>query len=93
MNKAELVDELHRKTGLPKVKAHEYVSHLIESIQEALLRGDRVTISDFGTFQVSERKSFPGINPKTQARITVPGRRIPTFRAGKGLKEALNTPS
>jgi DNA-binding protein HU-beta len=91
MNKAELVEELHRKTGLPKVKAHEYVTCICDSIRDALLRGDRVTISDFGTFQVSERKAFEGNNPKTQAPITVPGRRIPTFRAGKGLKEALNS--
>jgi DNA-binding protein HU-beta len=90
MNKADLVEELHRRTGLPKVKAHEYVVHLLDAIQEALMRGDRVTLSDFGTFNVSERKSFPGNNPKTQSPITVPRRRIPTFRAGKGLKEALN---
>jgi DNA-binding protein HU-beta len=93
MNKADLVEELHRKTGLPKVKAHEYVGHFLDSIQEALARGEKVTISDFGTFQVSSRKAFMGNNPVTKERIPVSERRIPVFRGGKGLKEALNTDS
>jgi nucleoid DNA-binding protein len=91
MNKADLVEDLHRKTGIPKVKAHEYVGHILETIQGALARGEKVTLSDFGTFQVSQRKAFIGNNPVTRERIPVSGRRIPVFRGGKGLKEALNS--
>jgi DNA-binding protein HU-beta len=90
MNKADLTDDLAKKTGLPKIRAAVYVNHLMDSIQDALTRGEKVTISDFGTFQVSERKAFTGNNPKTQEKIEVPMRRIPVFRAGKGLKDALN---
>lgn len=59
--------------------------------QEALTNGEKVTISDFGTFTVSQRREFTGHNPKNGMEIRVPARKIPVFRAGKGLKEALNT--
>ena len=61
-----------------------------DSIQDALISGEKVTISDFGTFTVSHRRAFQGHNPKNREVIQVPERRIPVFRAGKGLKEALN---
>ncbi len=90
MNKADLIDELASKAKIPKIRAAAYVNQMITSIEEALTRGDKVTLSDFGTFQISERKAFVGNNPKTQEKIDVPMRRIPVFRAGKGLKDALN---
>jgi DNA-binding protein HU-beta len=61
------------------------------TIQDALTNGEKVTISDFGTFTVSQRREFTGHNPKNGQEIRVPARKIPVFRAGKGLKEALNT--
>lgn len=90
MNKADLTEQLAAKTGLPKIRAALYVNTLMDTIQEALTKGDKVTISDFGTFTVSQRRQFKGHNPKNGAEIQVPSRRIPVFRAGKGLKEALN---
>jgi nucleoid DNA-binding protein len=90
MNKSEIIEDIATKTGTPKVRVAAYVNTFMETIQEALIRGDKVTISGFGTFTVSERKSFQGHNPKSGASIKVPARRIPVFRAGKELKALMN---
>ncbi|MDP6932602.1 MAG: HU family DNA-binding protein [Myxococcota bacterium] len=90
MNKANLTEALAGSAGIPKVRAAAYINILVDSIQEALVKGEKVTISDFGTFTVSKRSAFLGHNPKNGSQIQVPARRIPVFRAGKGLKVALN---
>ena len=90
MNKADLTEQLAAQANIPKVRAADYINILTESIQEALIEGEKVTISDFGTFTVSHRRAFQGHNPRNREVIQVPERRIPVFRAGKGLKEALN---
>ena len=91
-NKSDLTILLANEAQIPKVRAAKYINLLTETITEALEEGKKVTISDFGTFQVSERRSFDGRNPKTGAPINVPVRRIPVFRAGKKLKNLLNVP-
>lgn len=93
MNKADLAEALAATADIPKVRAANYVNIVTQTIQDALVRGEKVTISDFGTFTVSQRREFTGHNPKNGAEIRVPARRIPVFRAGKGLKEALNANS
>jgi len=90
MNKADLTEVLASRAKIPKVKAAGYINLITEAIQEALVRDEKVTISDFGTFTVSKRRSFTGHNPKNGKVMQVPARRIPVFRAGKGLKNALN---
>jgi len=90
MNKADLTEILATRAGIPKVRAANCINILTETIREALVNGDKVTISDFGTFSVSQRRAFSGHNPKTGSPMEIPGRRIPVFRAGKGLKNALN---
>lgn len=90
MNKADLTEVLAERAQIPKVRAAQYINILVTSIQEALEKGEKVTISDFGTFTVSQRREFRGHNPKNGSEIVVPARKIPVFRAGKGLKEALN---
>ena len=91
MNKADLTEALAAKANIPKVRAASYINIVMATIQEALTAGEKVTISDFGTFTVSQRREFTGHNPKNGKEIRVPARKIPVFRAGKGLKEALNT--
>ncbi len=91
-NKTDLTVLLATEAQIPKVRAAHYINILTDTIAEALESGKKVTISDFGTFQVSERRSFAGRNPKTGAPLQVPVRRIPVFRAGKRLKTSLNTP-
>lgn len=90
MNKANLVERLSSQAGIPKVRAAEYIDILVDTIHDALVQGERVIISDFGTFKISDRKGFEGQNPKNGKPMEVPPRRIPVFRAGKGLKDALN---
>ncbi|MEC7241573.1 MAG: HU family DNA-binding protein [Myxococcota bacterium] len=90
MNKADLTEVLSDQASIPKVRAANYINIITGAIQEALVGGDKVTISDFGTFTVSCRNAFQGHNPKSGEVIQVPERKIPVFRAGKGLKEALN---
>ncbi|HMV66315.1 MAG TPA: HU family DNA-binding protein [Myxococcota bacterium] len=90
MNKAQLTEILAERAGIPKVRAASYINIVTGTIQEALLRDEKVTISDFGTFTVSRRRQFAGHNPKNGEAIDVPSRRIPVFRAGKGLKRHLN---
>lgn len=90
MNKAELTEALAAKAEIPKQKAASYVNSMLTIIVEALEGGDKVTLSDFGTFTVSQRRAFKGHDPRTGKELAVPSRRIPVFRAGKGLKEALN---
>jgi DNA-binding protein HU-beta len=90
MNKADLTEQLASGADIPKVRAANYINIMVKAIQDALVGGEKVTISDFGTFTISQRREFTGHNPKNGAEIRVPARRIPVFRAGKGLKEALN---
>lgn len=90
MNKADLTEVLANRAGIPKVKAATYINYITEAIQDALVRGEKVTISDFGTFTVSHRKAFPGHNPKTKEPMLVNAVKITVFRNGKGLKNALN---
>ena len=90
MNKADLTEALANEAGIPKVRAANYINILTATIEDALSRGEKVTISDFGTWTVSQRKPFKGHNPKNRDEIMVPARRIPVFRAGKRLKGSLN---
>jgi nucleoid DNA-binding protein len=90
MNKADLTERLAERAGIPKVRAAHYINIFTEAVQEALVENKKVTISDFGTFNVSKRRAFTGHNPKNGNVMNVPERRIPVFRAGKGLKNALN---
>jgi DNA-binding protein HU-beta len=90
MNKADLTEALASRASIPKVRAANYINIVMTTIQDALVSNDKVTISDFGTFTVSQRREFVGHNPKNGSEIRVPARKIPVFRAGKGLKESLN---
>ena len=90
MNKADLTEALASGAGIPKVRAASYINIITKAVQEALARGEKVTISDFGTFTVSQRREFTGHNPKNGQVMNVPARRIPVFRAGKGFKNTLN---
>lgn len=90
MNKADLTEILAHQAGIPKVRAANVINIITEAVQEALIKNEKVTISDFGTFTVSKRRAFSGHNPKNGRVMDVPARRIPVFRSGKGLKNALN---
>ena len=90
MNKSELIDQIWRKTQIPKKDCAAVVDAIMESITEALGAGDGVQLVGFGAFEVKERKARIGRNPRTKEPVTIPASRIPTFRAGKQLKKAID---
>jgi DNA-binding protein HU-beta len=90
VNKTQLVDRVAESVELNKASASRAVEAVLEIITGALRNGDDVTLSGFGTFSVSNRKERTGRNPRTNEPITIPASKNPKFKAGKGLKEAVN---
>jgi DNA-binding protein HU-beta len=90
MTKAELIDSIASKVDLPKGTADRIVSVIFDDIVAALKGGDKVHISGFGTFQVSDRKARTGRNPKTGEAIQISASRSAKFKPGKVLKDSLN---
>lgn len=90
MNKNELIADVASKTGLTKTAAGEAVDATFDVIAAALAGGNEVKIAGFGTFVVSERAASEGRNPRTGETIQIPAQKAPKFRAGKGLKDAVN---
>ncbi|WP_297963378.1 HU family DNA-binding protein [uncultured Anaerovibrio sp.] len=91
MNKSQLVAKVAEKAGLTKKDAEKAVNGLFASIQEALVAGDKVQMIGFGTFEVKARAARTGRNPQTGDEIKIAASKNPAFKAGKALKEAVNT--
>tara|TARA_B100000686_G_scaffold2750_1_gene2970 strand:- start:64 stop:336 length:273 start_codon:yes stop_codon:yes gene_type:complete len=90
VNKNDLISKVAESSGLSKADANNAVDAVIESIIGAMKSGDDVRLVGFGTFSVANRKASEGRNPRTGEKINIPASRQPKFKAGKGLKEALN---
>jgi len=90
MNKAELISSVAEKTELTKKDAEKAVSAVLDTISEALARGDKVQLVGFGTFEIRERAARKGRNPQTGEEIDIAAARLPVFKAGKALKEAVS---
>lgn len=88
MNKAQLIDEVAKVT-CSKKEAQSALDATLAAIQKALKKGDSVTLVGFGTFGVSKRKARKGRNPQTGEVIKIAAKKVPTFKAGKGLKDAV----
>jgi DNA-binding protein HU-beta len=91
MNKADLVNEISSRTGLTKTKTNDVVDAIVESIQGALAKGEKVTLVGFGTFDTIVRKERKGRNPKTGDEITIPSKKAARFKAGSGLSNVVNS--
>ncbi|NOX20350.1 MAG: HU family DNA-binding protein [Nitrospirae bacterium] len=89
MNKAELIEKVAEATGSSKAEAAKAVNAVFETITKALKKGDSVTLIGFGTFAVSKQKARKGRNPQTGETIKIKARKVPKFRPGKALKEAV----
>jgi DNA-binding protein HU-beta len=89
MTKSDLIERLAAKAELTRPRAEELVDSFLDDITEALKKGEKVNISGFGTFTVSNRKARTGRNPKTGEPIEIPASRAAKFKPGKTLKEAL----
>ena len=89
MTKAELVSAVAERTTLTKKDSDRAVSAVLDAITEALVAGDKVSLVGFGTFEVKDRAARKGINPRTKEPMPIPASKLPAFKAGKALKEAV----
>ena len=90
MNKSELIAAIAEHANLTKADAGRALDSLIKTIETTLKAGDSVALVGFGTFEVKERAERTGRNPQTGAAITIAAAKIPAFKAGKNLKDAVN---
>lgn len=91
MTKPELVSAMSEKTGVSKKDAAASIDAFVEIISDVLKHGDKLQLVDFGTFEVSERAARTGRNPQTGEDIKIPAAKIPKFKAGAALKNAVNS--
>jgi DNA-binding protein HU-beta len=90
VNKNDLISSVAADTGLSKADATKAVDAVFDNIEKSLKRGNEVRLVGFGTFSVADRKASTGRNPRTGATIQIPASKQPKFKAGKGLKDAVN---
>ena len=89
MNKAELINAVAEKAGLSKKDTESVINAAIDAITESLAQGDKVQLVGFGAFEVKARAARIGRNPKTKESITIPASKVPMFKPGKALKDAV----
>jgi len=92
MTKAELIEAVAEKTELTRRDVGDVVDTLLEVVKSALQQDKKVQLIPFGSFEVRDRQTREGRNPKTGERLTIPARRVPAFHAGKELRDAVNKP-
>ncbi len=90
MNKSELIEAIATSADIPKAAAGRALDAMVDSVAEALKQGDPVVLVGFGTFSVKDRAARTGRNPQTAQPIQIAAARIPSFKAGKALKDAVN---
>ena len=90
MNKTQLIEVVAAKTGLKKKEADAAVAAVFGAIEEALAAGEKVQLIGFGTFEVRERAAKEGRNPRTGETIKIAASKVPAFKAGQALKNAVN---
>ncbi|GHA84124.1 MULTISPECIES: nucleoid-associated protein HU-beta [Halomonadaceae] len=90
MNKSELIEAIAASADIPKAAASRALDAMIESVTESLKKGDSVALVGFGTFTVKERAARTGRNPQTGQPIDISAAKVPSFKAGKALKDSVN---
>ena len=90
MNKSELVDRIATASDLSRASAARALDAALDAITDSLKQSDPVALVGFGTFSVKDRAARAGRNPQTGEAINIAASRVPSFKAGKGLKDALN---
>ena len=89
MNKSDLIDAVADKCDLSKKDSEDAVNAVVSAIRESLGKGEKVQLVGFGTFEVRARNARTGINPQTKKAISIPATKVPAFKAGKALKDAI----
>ena len=90
MNKTELAAVIAEKAELTKKDAEAALNAFMDSVKEALAKGDKVSLVGFGTFEVRERAAREGKNPRTGEKLTIVACKVPAFKPGKALKDKVN---
>ena len=90
MNKTDLISEVADRTGMTKKDVEKVVNAFFSTIEDTLKSGDKVQLIGFGTFEVRDRQARKGRNPQTGEEISIPAARVPAFKAGKALKDAVD---
>ena len=89
MNKGDLVNNVAKTSGLTKVDAERAIEATFQTITKTLKKGEEIRLIGFGTFLITHRKATEGRNPRTGQKLKIPAKRLPKFRPGKQLKEAV----
>jgi len=90
LNKTDLISEVATRTGMTKKDVEKVVNAFFSTIEGTLKSGDKVQLIGFGTFEVRDRQARKGRNPQTGEEISIPAARVPAFKAGKALKDAVD---
>ncbi len=90
MNKAQLISKIAEDAGMQKKEIEKVINSFVNVVTDTLKSGEKIQMVGFGTFEVRERAERKGFNPSTKAEITIPASKAPVFKAGKGLKDAIN---
>ncbi|MFD2189840.1 nucleoid-associated protein HU-beta [Pistricoccus aurantiacus] len=90
MNKSELIEAIAASADIPKAAASRALDAMVDSVTETLKKGDSVSLVGFGTFSVKERAARTGRNPQTGKPIQISAAKVPSFKAGKALKDSVN---
>ena len=90
MNKTEMIEEIAKSADITKASATRALDAMIDAVTSSLQKNDSVTLVGFGTFSVGERAARTGRNPRTKEAITIAAAKVPKFKAGKALKDAVN---
>ena len=91
ITKSDLIDQLAEKLQIQRAKAEQFVNVMFDSMVEALQRGDRIEIRGFGSFGLNYRPPRVGRNPKSGEKVHVPEKYVPHFKAGKELRERVDS--
>lgn len=89
MTKAELIDRIAKENELSKALAEKVLNSVTDNVGKCLKRGDKITLTGFGTFSVAKRKARTGRNPQTGAEIKIKATKVPKFKSGKALKDSV----
>ena len=89
MTKAEFITAVAAKSGMTKKDTEAALSAVIDTITDTLAKGEKIQLVGFGTFEVRERKARKGINPQTKNEISIAATKVPAFKAGRALKDAV----
>ncbi|GEK72888.1 MULTISPECIES: HU family DNA-binding protein [Halomonas] len=90
MNKSELIEAIAASADIPKAAASRALDAMVDAVADSLKKGDSVSLVGFGTFTVKERAARTGRNPQTGEPIEISAAKVPSFKAGKALKDSVN---